>query len=121
MHPHFDPVPFVFVALAWSGFQAYVGGIAGGFICDSARGNEWGVAQRKTRFVAYVLAHGSFYFLCSVSGFMACWVLSRLAVEVNDWSKVEGGTGAVMIALGSIMIAGISGALPRILHLGGKP
>ena len=118
--PDSYPFGFLLLGLSWSGYQSFVGGVAGGYICDRARVDPPLAVGAGVRFFAYVLPHGALYFVCSVAGFLAWRAISTLTLHVTDWSQVGGGAGAVLIALGSIAVSGVGGALPRILYLGGR-
>jgi hypothetical protein len=58
------------------------------------------------------------YFTASLSGFVALSYLISLSEEICDWSQVSAGTAAIQVALATISITGISGALARILYFG---
>jgi hypothetical protein len=118
--PRFCPEFFLIVAIIWSSFQAYAGYHYGVFISERA-----GLCRDKSvRFWAYGIHHGAIYFWCSVSGFAAWYLADRLSQEIKEiehWSEVATGTGAILIALAVLSIVGVSGALPRILYLGNRP
>ena len=117
--PSLSPTCFWIVAFFWSAFQAYTGFQYGLYICDAACKDPR--PKPHVRFLAYGLHHGAFYGLCSLSGFAAWRLVPLVSEKIVNWSDVAGGTGAILIALTVFTVAGISGALPRILFLGNKP
>jgi hypothetical protein len=117
------PILFWLLAAAWSGFQALVGYQYGLYIFDSNREKNW--HMRRVRFWFYGVPHGAFYFVCTLSGFVA-WkfgspLANKVSEQIGNGSSVATGTGAILVALALLSIAGVSGILPRILYLGNRP
>jgi hypothetical protein len=112
------PSLFWVTATVWSVFQAHTGYRTGLWIYDNSGSDK---SKKYVRQLAYGVHHAAFYGICSFVGFLA-W-RGGLAVSGNiaDWSNLSGGSGSLLIALAVIAISGISGALPRILYLGGRP
>ena len=61
------------------------------------------------------------YSICAFAGFAAWAAAAHLADGITVRQAVSGESVALLIALGGIALAGIAGALPRILYLGGRP
>jgi hypothetical protein len=123
--PVSSPPFFWIVALVWSAYQAFAGYQYGLWIYDNAykmvdknnnRNLKWDV-----RTLAYGLPHSAFYFLCSISGFVAWNLTLWVSERITNWSEISSGTGAILIALAVLSLLGVSGALPRILYLGTRP
>jgi len=74
----------------------------------------------RARHAIYGLHHGMLYFVCSFAGFEAWALGSSLAARIDGWSSLSGGTATVIIGLATLILLGISGALPRLLYLGQK-
>lgn len=128
------PFWFCVVAGAWSLLQGLAGFQYGLYIFDKAaldfvktdRMDENASPLRppvnkNARTLAYGVHHAVFYLTCSLFGFGAWAAAARLADSVKEWHLVDGGTAALLVALGGFAVAGVSGALPRILYLGGRP
>jgi hypothetical protein len=123
--PVSSPCLFWIVAIVWSVYQAFAGYQYGLWIYDNAykRVDENNNHKLKydVRTLAYGLPHSAFYFLCTLSGFVA-WDLSLwVSARINNWAEISSGTGAVLVALAVLSLVGVSGALPRILFLGNRP
>ena len=137
--PNDHPYWFVLlglVALACSVFQAYAGYHYGLFIYEQAfkengglyisrdeihgRGWKENVKYHKwrKRVLAYGLHKAVFYFSCSFFGFVSLYVAAGILFDVKDWSQTTPGTATILTALCVISVAGVSGALARILFLG---
>jgi len=112
------PISFWFAAIVWSVFQGYAGREYGLYIFDKARENDSN--KKRVRQLAYGFHHGAFYFLCSLSGFVAWCIGNQVSEKIGNWAEVAAGTGAILVALVVVSIVGISGALPRILYLGNR-
>ena len=116
-------IPWLFwpIAILWSGYQACVGYQYGLFIFDSNRERNW--HTRRVRRWSYGVPHGAFYFVCTLSGFVAWKVANQILTsgQIGNWSSVAAGTGAILVALTLVAIAGVSGILPRIFYLGNRP
>lgn len=121
--PMLSTYSFWGVAIVWSTIQGIAGYWYGIYIYDSSEVNRF-VRPKYVKPFAYGFHHGAFYFLCSISGFIA-WCLALKIAEkiniINDWSAVSGGTATILTALLLIAVLGVSGALPRILFLGRYP
>lgn len=113
--PNFHPVWFWLIAISWSAFQGYTGWVYGLFIAQSNAS-----ASRVARALAYGAHHAAFYVLCASAGFGAWALASHTSTRIYDWSSIAGGTAALLVALGAFAVAGVSGALPRILYLGNR-
>ncbi|MDO8571817.1 MAG: hypothetical protein Q7R79_04015 [bacterium] len=113
------PVLFWLIAILWSAFQGYAGREFGFYIFDHARNGD---SEKKTvRQLAYGFHHGAFYFLSSLSGFVAWSLVHSISEKIPNWSEVAAGSGAILVALGGFSVLGISGALARILYMGNRP
>ena len=127
--PILFPCCFWICAIAWSLFQSFAGYRYGLFIFDSAYAEtkDKKITPRptdKVRQIAYGVHHGVFYFLCSLSGFIASDSLPLITEKIekaNAWAEISGGTGTILIALTLLLCLGVSGGLPRILFLGNRP
>jgi hypothetical protein len=111
------------VAIFWIIVQAHAGYRYGLFIFENAYSTkEMRVFRpdKKIRCWAYGVPHCGLYVICTLSGFIALYYAWQLVCKIC-WSTINGGTASVLIALVVLTISGISGALPRILYLGGKP
>lgn len=116
--PGSSPFWFGILAIVWSAFQAYAGFQYGLWIYDSTHTN---FNTEHGRLTAYGFHHSLFYCVCSLSGFIAWYLLHLASKGIDNWTTVAGGTGAILIALAVVSVAGVSGSLPRILYLGGRP
>jgi hypothetical protein len=119
-HPYW----FWIVAIIWSVIQGYAGNYYGLYIYKSAYERNGSPRPRLkpcVQFFAYRLPHILFYFVCSMSGFVALYLAYLVSVRICNWSEVASGTGAILIALAVFSVLGVSGALPRILYLGNRP
>jgi len=68
-------------------------------------------------FRVYCLYHAFLYFISSFAGFISLYIaLAILQIKLSVNFEISGSTGAVLIALFVLAIAGISGVLARILH-----
>ena len=105
-------------AVLWSVFQGYAGFYYGLYIYDSA---NLKIKQKYVRVTAYGLHHGAFYFICSLSGFTAWCLIDGLLHKVDNLSQIGGGAGTILVAFSLLTVAGVSGVLPRILHMGNRP
>ena len=108
---------FWILSVAWSLFQGYSGYVYGLFIHDAARKEKTGVVRQ----LAYGIHHAAMYLVCSMSGFAAWSCASYIAVSTKSQPEMSVGMGAVLIALASITVTGVSGALPRLLFFGNRP
>lgn len=106
-------------AIVWSTIQGVAGYWYGSFIYDSNPIQD-DCRPKYVKPFAYGFIHGAFYFLCTISGFIA-WRLALQVAKKLDWSTVTGGMASILTALLLISLFGVSGVLPRILFLGKKP
>ena len=126
--PILFPWSFWIGAIAWCLFQGFSGYRYGLYIFDSAyaatKDKKPSRPAENVRQIAYGVHHGAFYFICSLSGFIA-WTLAPQVAEkiekANAWTEISGGSGAILIALAVLALLGVSGGLPRILFLGNRP
>jgi len=118
--PVSSPCLFWIAATVWSTIQGIAGYWYGIYIYDSRAVDEY-VRPKYVKPFAYGFHHGAFYFLCSLSGFVAWYLANLVSGRIGNWSEVAGGTGAILVALAVFSVLGISGALPRILYLGKCP
>ncbi|HBU68992.1 MAG TPA: hypothetical protein DEE98_01265 [Elusimicrobia bacterium] len=59
--------------------------------------------------------------ICSFSGFVALYTEAKIIIKIIDYSRISLGTTTFLIFLTLISICGISGVIPRLLHLGKLP
>src|SRR5450759_4512396 len=112
--------PFLFwlAAVVWSIYQSSCGYQYGLYIFNSHRKEELHLVRVRRWF--YGVHHGALYFVCALSGFIAWKLAVQMSSTVTNWPNVATGTGAVLVALAVLSVAGVSGILPRILYLGNR-
>src|ERR1700694_197725 len=109
--PALHPLWFWVAAIAWGVYQFMAGYHYGTYIFNSHRQNESHLVFVRRWF--YGVHHGAFYFICTVSGFVA-WTLARqMSGRITNWSEVATGTGAILVSLALLSVLGVSGILPR--------
>ncbi len=72
-------------------------------------------------FLAYQLPDFLFNFVCSIAGFVALAVICRILPSVEDFSRIELGTGVFFLTLFFVAITGMAGVLPYLLSRGHFP
>ena len=113
------PTLFWLAAIIWSAYQGYAGREYGLYIFDQSPNTDSNT--KVVRHLAYGFHHGAFYFLISLSGFVAWSLINSIVEKISDWSQVTAGSAAILVALAGFSVLGVSGALARMLYLGKRP